>query len=86
MDAAAIQAKAVMLWARMARVAMRLAEPYLLTPWRSPLLRWRIETYGATDAAGRPLHADDLTPRVMFAFALQRRRALLRFLRWATSL
>ena len=75
-----------MLWLRMAGVACRLAWPHLLAPWRSPLLRWRMETYGVTDTSGRLLHAEELTPGKMLAFTVQRRRALLRFLRWAALL
>jgi hypothetical protein len=70
----------------MAWVALRLAWPHLLTPWRSPLLRWRMETYGVTDASGRLLHAEELTPGVFLSFAVRQRGALLRFLRWAASL
>ena len=75
-----------MLWVRMAWVAGRLAWPDLLAPWRSPLLRWRIETYGLLDARGRPLHADELGPSDVWRFVVRRRAALARFLRWAASL
>ena len=75
-----------MVWLRMLLIAIRLAWPYVLTPWRSPLLRWRIETYGVLDEHGRLLHADDITPACFFRFLLQRRTALVRFLRWAASL
>ena len=57
----------------------------MLTPWRSPLLRWRLETYGILDEQGRLLHADEVTPARFRAFLIQRRRELLRFLRWAAS-
>ena len=75
-----------MLWCRMVVVAWRLAWPYLVTPWRSPLVRWRIETYGLQDSQGRLLHADELTASQLFAFTALRWKALLRFLRWAASL
>ena len=75
-----------MLWLRMLRVIVRLTWPYLLTPWRSPLLRWRMETYGVCDEQGRLLHADDLTPSHMGAFLCRNAAALRRFLRWAASL
>ena len=75
-----------MLWFRMLFVALRLAWPHLLTPWRSPLLRWRVETYGLLGADGRPLHADDVTPADLLRFTLRHRAALLRFLRWAAAL
>ena len=70
----------------MLRTAFRLAWPDVLMPWRSPLLRWRMETYGVMDEQGRLLHADDLTPARMARFAIQSRSALRRFLQWAASL
>lgn len=70
----------------MVGVAWRLAWPYLLAPWRSPLLRWRMETYGLTDETGRPLHADAITAGHFLKFLIQRRLALLRFLHWAACL
>lgn len=75
-----------MRWVGMIRVAVRLMWPHLLTPWRSPLLRWRLETYGITDHTGRLLRADDLTPTAFLRFLLHRRREIVRFLRWASRL
>jgi len=75
-----------MVWLRMLMVAVRLAWPDLLTPWRSPLLRWRMETYGILDQHGRLLHAEAITPPRFFRFLLTRCAALARFLRWACSL
>ncbi len=49
---------------------------YRLTPWRSPYLLWRIETYWG-------LHADQITFPQFWAFVWTQRRDLLRFLRWA---
>jgi hypothetical protein len=49
---------------------------YRLTPWRSPYLRWRIETYWG-------LHADQITFGSFWAFVWRQRMDLLRFLRWA---
>ena len=71
---------------RILGVAWHLAWPYLLTPWRSPLLRWRMETYGLLDAQGRPLHAAEITPRQFFRFLRLNYRPLARMLRWAASL
>jgi hypothetical protein len=48
---------------------------YRLAPWRSPYLRWRIETYWG-------LHAE-ITPRMFLSFMWTHRREMLRFLRWA---
>lgn len=67
-------------------VAVRLAWPDLVRPWRSPLLRWRLETFGVVDASGRLLHAEQITPRVFFRFFMRHRAALCRFLRWAANL
>ena len=74
------------MWFRMLVVAIRLAWPHLLTPWRSPLLRWRIETYGLRDARGRLLHAEEISASQFLRFTLDRRAQLLSFLRWAASL
>ena len=73
-------------WFRMLRVIARLLGPYFLAPWRSPLLRWRMETYGALDERGRLLHADEITPSRFLRFLLTHHAALRRFLRWAASL
>ena len=48
---------------------------YRLRPWRSPYLRWRLETYSG-------LHADSITIADMFGFLWRERRQLMRFLRW----
>ena len=47
-----------------------------LRPWRSPYLRWRIETYWG-------LHADRITQAEFRAFLWNHRGELLRYLRWA---
>jgi hypothetical protein len=75
-----------MAWLRMLVVALRLVGPCWLAPWRSPLLRWRMETYGVTDASGRLLHAGEIRARTFLTFVIQRRVALMRFLRWAALL
>ena len=75
-----------MLWLRMLGIALRLAGPDFFTPWRSPLLRWRMETYGVTDASGHLLHAEEITPARFFQFIVQQTAALRRFLRWAARL
>jgi hypothetical protein len=60
----------------MLRVLWRLTRGYRLRPWRSPYLRWRIETYSGRQAE-----------RIGFAefwlFAWSQRRELRRYLRWA---
>jgi len=50
-----------------------------LRPWRSPYLRWRMETYWG-------LHADRITPAEFRAFLWNHRGELLRFLRWAAKM
>jgi hypothetical protein len=45
-------------------------------PWRSPYIRWRIETY-----SGIP--ARSITFSIFFGFVWQNRRELIRFLRWS---
>ena len=75
-----------MMWCRMIAIALRLAGPDVLAPWRSPLLRWRIETYGVFDHHGRLLTASSITPGAFFRFVATQHRALARFLHWAASL
>jgi len=59
------------------RLALRLAKGYRLRPWRSPYLRWRIETWSG-------IHAADITPELFVRFVWKHRADLLRYLRWAT--
>jgi hypothetical protein len=63
---------------REASVAWKLAKGYRLHPWRSPYLRWRIETWSGADAAtiDRPF---------FLRFTWQHRHDLLRYLRWAAA-
>lgn len=49
---------------------------YRLTPWRSPYLLWRIETYWG-------LHAERITFGEFWRFVWERRGDLYRFLQWA---
>ena len=48
---------------------------YRLTPWRSPYLRWRVETYSGKKA-------ETLTAMSVFGFMWASRGELLRFLLW----
>jgi hypothetical protein len=57
----------------------RLSKGYRLCPWRSPYLRWRIETYCG-------LHADSISPRDFWRFTWHNRRELVRFLKWADKM
>ena len=60
----------------MIRMLWRLTRGYRLRPWRSPYLRWRMETYGGLDA-------NDITFRRFWNFVWTERRELVRYLRWA---
>jgi hypothetical protein len=46
-----------------------------LAPWKSPYLRWRIETYSG-------MKAEQITFRDFTGFLWKERRNLLRYLRW----
>lgn len=54
----------------------RLSKGYRLCPWRSPYLRWRIETY-------QGLHAERITASDFWSFTWNHWRELVRFLEWA---
>ena len=73
-------------WMRMSVIALHLVWPYVLRPWRSPLLRWRIETYGVSDAQGSLLHASTLTRTDVVRFFVMHGRSVARFLGWAAAL
>ncbi len=52
---------------------------YRWRPWRSPYIRWRIETYSG-------LHAETLTGRDVLRFTWRERRQLWSFLRWTSTM
>jgi hypothetical protein len=52
---------------------------YRLQPWRSPYLRWRIETYSG-------ISAESLDFRSFFGFLWTRRTSMLRYLRWSVRM
>ena len=58
------------------RFLWRATYGYRLRPWRSPYLRWRIETYSG-------IHAGDIGFREFWRFIWTTRRELARFLAWA---
>jgi hypothetical protein len=62
----------------MLRVLWRLTRGYRLTPWKSPYLRWRIETYWG-------IHSDRITFGAFWRFVWDHWRQLVRYLRWAAS-
>ena len=53
----------------------RATRGYRFTPWRSPYLRWRIETYWG-------LHADRIGFKDFWRFLWTRRKDLKRFANW----
>ena len=55
------------------------ARGYRLRPWRSPLLRWRIETY-----SGIP--AEQVTFGIFWKFLWTERRSLRDFLKWGARM
>jgi hypothetical protein len=57
----------------------RLTKGYRLCPWRSPYLRWRIETYWG-------IPADSISFRAFWEFVREHWRELLRYLRWAARI
>ena len=60
----------------MLRSLWRATRGYRLRPWRSPFLRWRMETYWGTPA-------DEIGFKDFWRFMWQRRDDLARFLEWA---
>ncbi len=63
----------------MLRTAWRLTKGYRLCPWRSPYLRWRLETYWG-------VHADSIRFTDFLAFACRHLRELMRYMRWAARM
>jgi hypothetical protein len=61
------------------RIAWRLSKGYRLRPWRSPYLRWRIETYFG-------VHADSIGPGEFLKIAWRERHDFLRYLHWADKM
>lgn len=58
------------------RYSWKVSKGYRLRPWRSPYLRWRLETYFG-------VHADTLTRQDFFRLLWRERRRLRSFLSWA---
>jgi len=52
---------------------------YRLRPWKSPYLRWRIETYSG-------LHAEKITFSQFWRFVWRERVELWRYLKWVSSM
>ena len=52
---------------------------FRLRPWRSPYLRWRVETYSG-------LHAEEITFGSFWGFLWKERRGIRRFLEWGAEM
>jgi hypothetical protein len=57
-------------------VLWRLTKGYRLSPWRSPYLRWRLETYTG-------VHAEKIDFATFFALSWRYRKEFVRYLLWA---
>jgi hypothetical protein len=63
----------------MLEIMWRATKGYRLRPWRSPYIRWRMETY-----LGRP--TEKITFREFWGLSWRLRHDLWRFLRWANRM
>jgi hypothetical protein len=63
----------------MLAILWRLTRGYRLRPWKSPYLRWRMETYWGNCA-------NEISFSDFWRFAWKQRRELLRYLRWAARM
>lgn len=61
------------------RFAWTVTRGHRFRPWRSPLVRWRVETYSG-------LPADQVGCRQFLRFAWRQRRELAHFLRWTAEM
>lgn len=57
----------------------RATRGYRLQPWKSPYIRWRIETFSG-------IHAESIDAKQFFSFTWRKRKDLSRFLRWASAI
>jgi hypothetical protein len=60
-------------------VLWQLTKGYRLTPWKSPYLRWRLETYTG-------VHADEIGFQRFFELSWRYRREFVRYLHWAARM
>ncbi len=63
-------------WLAALRLLWQSGRGHRLRPWRSPYLRWRIETYSG-------LAAERVDAAAFLRFAWRERATLVRYLRWA---
>jgi hypothetical protein len=57
------------------QLAWRLTRGYRIAPWKSPYLKWRIETYCG-------IHAEDIDFKTFASLSWKYRKEFLRYLRW----
>jgi len=62
----------------MLRVLWRLSRGYRLQPWRSPYLRWRIETFWGVPA-------EEIDFKTFWSFVREHRAELWRYMQWAAA-
>jgi hypothetical protein len=60
----------------MLRVIWKLTRGYRFTPWKSPYLKWRLETYTG-------IHAETLDFAKFCSVTWRYRKEFIRYLRWA---
>ncbi len=63
----------------MLRFLWQATRGHRLRPWRSPYLRWRIETYAG-------IAADSIDLASFWAFVWRERRGLVSYLRWTGAM
>ena len=63
----------------MISIFWRLSSGYRLRPWRSPYLRWRIETYSG-------ISAESIGTYDFLRFCWRNRASLLQYAGWAASM
>ena len=66
-------------WLEVLRFLWHASRGHRLRPWRSPYLRWRIETYSG-------LHAEAVDAKSFRQFVWRERRSLWRYLRWVGAM
>lgn len=67
------------MWLYALRYYWRVAKGHRLQPWRSPYLRWRMETFFG-------VHAEELTREEFCRLLWRERQRLWAFLRWAQEM
>jgi hypothetical protein len=63
----------------MLAVVWKLTKGYRFTPWKSPYLKWRLETYTG-------VHAEKIGFSEFWSVSWRCRKEFLRYLRWAARM